>query len=98
MKTHADFKRALQTKGVKLETLAIVSGITGGRLRVGMVRFIHKYDTTGVYLKESADEKGNGSFLGYDKAGDWVFTDDTATNTQFGYAYRVILPVEGEGE
>jgi hypothetical protein len=93
MKTHADFKRALQTEGVKLETLAIVSGIPAGRLRVGMVRYVNKYDTTGVYLKESADEQGRGSFLGYDKAADWVFTQDTATNTKIGYAYRIILPI-----
>ena len=93
MKTHADFKRALQTEGVKLETLAIVNNISGGRLRVGMVRYVNKYDTTGVYLKESADEQGRGSFLGYDKAADWVFTEDTATNTKVGYAYRIILPI-----
>jgi hypothetical protein len=99
MKTHADFKRALQTEGVRVETLAIVQGIPAGRLRVGMVRFVNKYDTTGVYLKESEDEQGRGSFLGYDKAGDWVFTEDTATNTQFGYAYRIILPAkESEGK
>lgn len=97
MKTHADFKRALQTEGVRVETLAIVQGIPAGRLRVGMVRFVNKYDTTGVYLKESEDEQGRGSFLGYDKAADWVFTEDTATNTQFGYAYRIILPAK-EGE
>jgi hypothetical protein len=94
MKTHADFKRALQTEGVRVETLAIVQGIPAGRLRVGMVRFVNKYDTTGVYLKESEDEQGRGSFLGYDKAADWVFTEDTATNTQFGYAYRIILPAK----
>ena len=94
MKTLADFKRVLQTEGVKLETLAIVSGIPNGRLRVGMVRYVNYYDTTGVYLKESSDEQGRGSFLGYDKAGDWVFTEDTATNTVYGYAYRVILPSE----
>ena len=99
MKTHADFKRALQTEGVRVETLAIVQGIPAGRLRVGMVRFVNKYDSTGVYLKESEDEQGRGSFLGYDKAGDWVFTEDTATNTQFGYAYRIILPAKkGEGK
>jgi hypothetical protein len=101
MKTHADFKRALQTEGVKVETLALAYGfadspasIKEGRLRVGMVRFVNKYDTTGVYLKESEDEQGRGSFLGYDKAADWVFTEDTATNTQFGYAYRIILPAK----
>lgn len=96
MKTLADFKRALQTEGVKVETLAIVSGIPAGRLRVGMVRFVSKYDTTGVYLKENEGEQGRGSFLGYDKAGDWVFTEDTATNTKWGYAYRIILPVAQE--
>lgn len=94
MKTLADFKRVLQTEGVKLETLALVNNISGGRLRVGMVRYVNKYDTTGVYLKESADEQGRGSFLGYDKAGDWVFTQDTATNTKWGYSYRVILPIK----
>ena len=94
MKTHADFKRALQTPGVKLETLAIVSGIPGGRLRVGMIRYVNKYDTTGVYLKENEGDQGRGSFLSYDKAADWVFTQDTATNTIYGYAYRIILPVK----
>lgn len=92
MRTLADFKRALQTPGVKVETLAIVSGIPGGRLYVGMIRHVHKYDTTGVYLKENEGDKGNGSFLGYGKAGEWVFTEDTATNTVYGYAYRIILP------
>jgi len=103
MNTHADFKRALQTKGVRVETLALAYGFTNspasiqeGRLRVGMVRFVNKYDTTGVYLKESEDERGNGSFLGYDKAADWVFTQDTATNKQYGYAYRIILPAKVE--
>jgi len=96
MHTLADFKRALQTEGVKVETLAIVSGIPTGRLRVGMVRYVNKYDTTGVYLKENEGEQGRGSFLGYDKAGDWVFTEDTATNTKWGYAYRIILPVAQE--
>ena len=96
MHTLADFKRALQTEGVKVETLTIVSGIPAGRLRVGMVRYVNKYDTTGVYLKENEGEQGRGSFLGYDKAGDWVFTEDTATNTKWGYAYRIILPVAQE--
>ena len=101
MKTLADFKRALQTPGVKLETLSLAYGFTDspasiqeGRLRVGMIRYVNKYDTTGVYLKENEGEQGRGSFLGYDKAADWVFTEDTATNTVYGYAYRIILPVK----
>jgi hypothetical protein len=57
-----------------------------------MIRYVNKYDTTGVYLKENEGEQGRGSFLGYDKAADWVFTKDTATNTVYGYAYRIILP------
>jgi hypothetical protein len=98
MKTLADFKRALQTPGVKVETLAIVQGIPEGipgkRLYVGMMRYVNKYDTTGVYLKENEGDEGRGSFLAYDKAGDWVFTEDTATNTVYGYAYRIILPAK----
>jgi hypothetical protein len=101
LNTLADFKRALQTPGVQLETLALAYGFTNspasireGRLRVGMVRYVSKYDTTGVYLKENEGEQGRGSFLGYDKAADWVFTEDIATNTKCGYAYRVILPAK----
>lgn len=94
--THADFKRALQTKGVRLETLAIVEGIPDGRLRVGMVRFVSKADTTGVYLKETEDEQGRGSFLGYDKAADWVFKGDVATNTVYGYSYKILMPLSGK--
>jgi hypothetical protein len=103
MNTLADFKRALQTEGVKLETLALAYGFTNspasiqeGRLRVGMVRYVNKCDTTGVYLKENEGDQGRGSFLGYDKAGDWVFTEDTATNTKWGYAYRILMPVSAE--
>jgi hypothetical protein len=103
LNTLADFKRALQTPGVQLETLALAYGFTNspasiqeGRLRVGMVRYVNKCDTTGVYLKENEGDQGRGSFLGYDKAGDWVFTEDIATNTKWGYAYRVLMPVSAE--
>jgi hypothetical protein len=101
MRTLADFKRALQTPSVKVETLALAYGFTdspasiqAGRLRVGTIRYVNKYDTTGVYLKENEGDEGRGSFLAYDKAGDWVFTEDTATNTVYGYAYRIILPAK----
>ena len=97
--THADFKRALKTEGVRLETLALAYGFSNspasmqeGRLWVGMIRFVHKADTTGVYLKQTADEPGRGSFLGYDKASDWVFTGDIATNKVYRYSYRVLMP------
>ena len=99
MKTHADFKRALQMEGTQLETLALANNISGGRLYVGQVRFINKADTTGVYLKEGG-ELGRGSFLGYDKASDWKFeqtvgedgrTNYVATHT-LGMSYRVIYP------
>ena len=93
MKTLADFKRALQTEGVKVETLALANGATTStRLRVGMVRFVNKYDTTGVYLKENAEDEGRGSFLGYDKASDWVFEGDVATNKVVGYSYKILMP------
>ena len=99
MKTHADFKRVLQMEGTQLETLALANNISGGRLYVGQIRFINKFDTTGVYLKEGG-ELGRGSFLGYDKAGDWKFeqtvgedgrTNYVATHT-LGMSYRVIYP------
>ena len=92
MKTLADFKRALQTEGVKVETLALSNLTKAGRLRVGMIRFVNKYDTTGVYLKENAEDEGRGSFLDYGKASEWQFEGDTARNLVYGYAYRVILP------
>jgi hypothetical protein len=101
--THADFKRALQTKGVRLETLALAYGFSNipasmqeGRLRVGMIRFVSKADTTGVYLKETEDEQGRGSFLGYDKAADWVFSGNVATNTVYGYSYKILMPLSGK--
>ena len=90
MKTHADFKRALQMKGTRLETLALANYSSGGRLYVGQIRFIAKADTTGVYLKETEHEAGRGSFLGYDKASDWTIDGDVATHT-LGMSYRVIL-------
>ena len=100
MKTHADFKRALQMEGTRLETLALANYASGGRLYVGQIRFIAKADTTGVYLKETVHESGRGSFLGYDKASDWKFENTVgedgkanyvATHT-LGMSYRVIYP------
>ena len=94
LNTLADFKRALQTPGVQLETLALVNGISGGRLYVGQVRPVIKADTTGVYL--ATEGSGNrGSFLGYGKASEWVFTGDIATNA-CGSSYRVLMPVSAE--
>lgn len=88
MKTLADFKKAL-TVGTKVETLALSTLVKGGRLNVGDVRTIIKANTVGVYL---ATEGGgvSGSFLGFDKAGDWKFEGNVATNTKFGYSYKVI--------
>jgi len=92
MKTLADFKRVLQTEGVKLETLALANFISRGRLKVGDIRPVIERNTVGVYL---ATEGGSvrGSFLGYDKASDWTFTEDTATH-KCGLSYRVLLPVK----
>jgi hypothetical protein len=97
MKTHADFKRALQMEGTRLETLALAHGFASlpasvqkGRLYVGQIRFINKADTTGVYLKEGG-ELGTGSFLGYDKASEWTIDGNVATHT-LGMSYRVIYP------
>lgn len=94
MNTLADFKRALQTEGVKLETLSLASNVKAGRLWVGMVRFVNKWDTTGVYLKleQDKDTPERGSFLGYDKAADWEFDGDVARNIKWGYSYKVLLP------
>jgi hypothetical protein len=92
MKTHAEFKRYLQANGTTLETLALANPISGGRLRVGMVRFVNKADTTGVYLKEKPEDEGRGSFLDYGKASEWTFEGFIATNTKYGYSYRVIPP------
>lgn len=92
MKTLADFKRALQTEGVQLETLRLIDGKeSSGRLWVGQVRAVKSYDTTGVYLDMNDGKRG--SFLGYDKASDWTFTEDTATH-KIGYSYRVLLPIK----
>lgn len=88
---HADFKRVLQMKGTRLQTLALANPISGGRLYVGQIRYISKFDTTGVYLKESPEEEGRGSFLGYDKASDWTFEANIATH-RLGMSYRIIYP------
>lgn len=91
MKTHAEFKRYLQAEGTKLETLALADGLQqSGRLRVGMVRFVNKANTVGVYLKENAEEKGMGSFLDYGNASEWEFNNFIATNKKYNYSYRVI--------
>jgi hypothetical protein len=95
MKTHADFKRALQTKGVRVITLALANNAPDSkRLWVGMERLVKKADTTGVYLvaPEDLEAPTNGSFLGYDKASDWVISGDTVTNIKVGYSYRIVLP------
>jgi len=99
VKTLADFKRALRSDGVKLETLTLAygvifenaDGVTGGRLRVGMVRFVNNHNTVGVYLKEKPEDEGRGSFLEWGKSTDWVFEDDVARNIKYGYSYRVIM-------
>lgn len=92
MKTLADFKKALKTEGVKLETLSLANYATGGTLRVGMIRFVTIHNTVGVYLKEDPEEKGRGSFLDWGKASEWVFDNDIAINIEYGYSYRVIQP------
>lgn len=89
IKNHAHFKRILQEGKVKLETLTLVNFISGGRLYVGMVRHIKKADTTGVYLALEGDDS-RGSFLGYDKASDWVFEGNVAKNIKVGYSYKLI--------
>ena len=92
MKTLADFKKVLKQEGVQLETLSLAAGSQGGRLRVGMIRFVNIHNTVGVYLKENSEDKGRGSFLDWGKASEWVFDGDVATNTKYGYSYRVIEP------
>lgn len=93
MKTHADFKKALKMEGTRLETLALANYVSGGRLHVGQIRYISKADTTGVYLKETPEEVGRGSFLGYDKASDWTIDGYIATHVM-GMSYRVIYSRE----
>ena len=100
IKTHADFKRQLSTKGTRLTTLALANGMVEGRIKIGATRHIRKADTTGVYLvtDEELGKPTNGSYLSFDKASDWSFEGDIATNNKFGYSYRVILPTnEKEG-
>jgi len=95
MKTHADFKRALQTKGVRVITLSLAKGFTNShRLWVGMERVVKKADTTGAYLvsPEDMDKPTRGSFLEYGKASEWAIEGDTVTNLEVGYSYRVVLP------
>ena len=98
MKTHADFKRALSTKGTRLTTLALANGAVEGRIKIGATRHIRKANSVGVYLvtDEELDKPTNGSFLDFDKASDWTFNGDIATNTKIGYSYRVVLPTEKE--
>jgi len=88
VKTLADFKRAL-TVGTEVELLTLAKNVKAGRLQVGMVRRVTKADTTGVYLQTEGLE-GRGSFLGWDKAKDWVFDGDRAINIVWGYSYRVL--------
>ena len=89
---HAEFKRLLSTPGVQLETLALASGVKGGRLYVGQVRPVVEANTTGVYLATPGGSV-RGSFLGFDKASDWQFQADTATHN-CGLSYRLLMPSE----
>ena len=93
IKNHADFKRQLSTKGTRLTTLSLAFNMQEGRIKIGATRHIRKADTTGVYLvtDEELDKPTNGSYLAFDKASDWKFEGDIATNTKFGYSYRVLL-------
>lgn len=93
MNSLADFKRALQIKGVELESLALATGVKGGRLRVGDIRPVIEVNTVGVYLKTEGGSS-RGSFLDYGKASEWEFSGDVATNIRYGYAYRVLIPAE----
>jgi hypothetical protein len=88
IKNHAHFKNILKQGKVKLEILKLANHTSEGRLHVGLVRSIRKANTTGVYLITEGDES-QGSFLDYDKAKDWVFDNDVATNTKFGYSYKL---------
>lgn len=92
MKNMAEFKKALQTPNIKVKTLALANPMSGGRLYVGQIRSVYKYNTVGVYLKENASDEGSGSFLDYGKASEWIFEGDTARNTKYGYAYQIIYP------
>ena len=87
---HAEFKRLLSTPGVQLETLSLANGVKPGRLSVGQVRRVLESNTTGVYL-ETPGGSTRGSFLGYDKAGNWLFNGDIATH-ECGLSYRLIMP------
>jgi hypothetical protein len=89
IKNHAHFKRLLQEGRVKVETVTLANHISGGRLWVGMIRHIKKADTTGVYLALEGDDS-RGSFLGYEKASDWVFEGNLAKNIKVGYSYKLI--------
>ena len=89
IKNHAHFKRLLQEGRVKVETVTLANHISGGRLWVGMVRYVKKADTTGVYLALEGDDS-RGSFLGYEKASDWVFEGNLAKNIKVGYSYKLI--------
>ena len=85
----AELKRALKV-GTKVETLALASGINGGKNKVGDVRFVKYADTTGVYLHEDEGIFLRGSFLGFGKAKDWVFEGAKFSNVKYGYAYKII--------
>jgi hypothetical protein len=93
VQTLADFKRALQTEGTRLETLALATAVKGGRLNVGDIRPVIEANTVGVYLKTEGGSI-RGSFLEYGKAGEWQFEEDIARNIKYGYAYRVISQTE----
>jgi hypothetical protein len=87
MKTHAEFKRALQAEGTRLKTLALAhGGIGSATFYVGQVRRVAKKNTTGVYL---TDDAGNGSWLLFDKASDWQINGTIVTHN-LGMSYEVM--------
>ena len=94
IKSHAEFKRILSTKGTSLTTLALAHGMKEGRIKIGATRHIRKADTTGVYLvtDEELNLPTNGSFLGFDRASNWSFNGDIATHVM-GMSYQVVRAI-----
>lgn len=93
---HANFKRLLQGKengvqigAIDLELLQVSNGAASrGRLFVGLIRPIIRFNGTGVWLATHGTE--HGSFMDYGKASEWQFDGDTAHNLESGHTYRLI--------
>jgi len=94
MNTLADLKHEL-TLGTKVETLSMSRYIVNlpnaqRRVNVGQIRTVVKVQSGGVWLTEFPEHGTiGGSFMDWEKAGNWAIDGDYFTNID-GRQYRIV--------